>query len=413
MKSFKNHSISEDSVPSKNIHMEHLESAVIKGGTRGCRDAISALISLRDMLQGNVNAPIDVTLKWDGSVSIVCGIDPSDGEFFVAKKSIFNKNPIVYKSVKEIRDDKSGDLADKLEIAYTELKPLGIKNIIQGDIMFTKTDVIPETIEGEKYITFQPNTIVYAIPVESDLALQIKKANIGIVFHTTYSGSSFESMSASYKVDLSKLKLSSSAWIRDASIRDLSGQVTLTRSETAELNATIARAGSIFQKISSSTLKELESNQEFAATIEVFDNTLIRAGTVINNTSTHVDNLIAWATARHDEKIASMKSEKGKADASNRKDVYMSFFSDENKKNLDLLYQLYNTIVKAKLIIINKLDTIKKMNTFLKTKDGFKVTGNEGFVVIDHLKGGAMKLVDRMSFSHANFSPDIIHGWSK
>ena len=59
---------------------------------------------------------------------------------------------------------------------------------------------------------------------------------------------------------------------------------------------------------------------------------------------------------------------------------------------------------------MNKAASIK---TFLKTKDGFEVTGVEGFVAIDHLTGGAVKIVDRMEFSRANFSADILKGWQR
>ena len=51
------------------------------------------------------------------------------------------------------------------------------------------------------------------------------------------------------------------------------------------------------------------------------------------------------------------------------------------------------------------------IRTFLKTKDGWKVTGQEGFVAIDRTGTQAVKLVDRLDFSYANFNSDIIKGW--
>ncbi len=137
----------------KNTHMTHIEDLVLDGGVNGTRAAINALRSLRDMLSGNGNSNHAVTVKWDGAPAVFAGIDPTDGEFFVAKKGIFNKNPKVYKSFDDIDADTSGDLSDKLKIAYTELKKLGIKGVIQGDIMFTKPDLKSETIDGQKYIT--------------------------------------------------------------------------------------------------------------------------------------------------------------------------------------------------------------------------------------------------------------------
>ena len=91
----------------------------------------------------------------------------------------------------------------------------------------------------------------------------------------------------------------------------------------------------------------------------------------------------------------------------------MKFFSKENRKNLDMMFQLMNAIVDAKLIIINKLDKLKEIDTFVRTKKGFKVTGSEGFVAIDYNTNGAVKLVDRLEFSTNNFSPDVIKGWER
>jgi len=412
MKSFKQH-IAEASVAGKNVHMQHLEDAVLYGGVEGTRDAINALRSLRDMLAGNSNGAVDVTVKWDGAPAVFCGVDPSDGQFFVAKKGIFNKNPKVYKSIADVKADTSGELADKLSVAYVELKKLGIKNVIQGDLMFTKGDLKTVSIEGEKYVVFQPNTIAYAVPADSELAAALKKANLGIVFHTSYNGSSFESMTASYGVDTRKLKKVASVWYQDATIHDLSGQATLTAADTAQVTAALSEAGKIFQKISGSTLKAIEQDAEFATTLETYNNTYVRKGETVTDTKAHVAGLIAWATKKFDADIASKKSEKGQDAATARKDAYLAFFNDSNKANLDLMYQLQNAIVKAKLIIIEKLDSLKKINTFVKTSDGFRVTSQEGFVAIDHLKGGAVKLVDRMTFSKNNFDPNIIKGWQK
>jgi hypothetical protein len=412
MKSFKDY-ISEASAEGKNLHMMHAEDAVLYKGVKGTRDIILALRSLRDMLAGNAKTPTDVTVKWDGAPAVFAGIDPSDGQFFVAKKGIFNKNPKIYKSVSDVRADTSGDLADKLSIAFNELQKLGIKGVVQGDIMFTQKDLSVEDYDGEKYVTFQPNTIVYAVPADSNTAKSIKKAKIGVVFHTRYTGPTLESMKASYDFDQSELKKTPSVWFQDAKVHDLSGKATFTAEETDELTAKLSVAGKIFQKINSSTLKEIEDNPDFAQSLETFNNTYVRRGENVKDTKAHVDNLIKWATDRFNKDIESKKSVKGKEAASAKRDDYMKFFSAENKKNLNLVYQLQNALIDAKRLIINKLDTLKKLTTFVRTSNGFRVTGQEGFVAIDHLSGGAVKLVDRMEFSKNNFSSDIIKGWDR
>lgn len=415
MKTFSDY-ITEASKDGKNTHMTHIEDRVIYGGVKGSREAILALRSLRDMIAGKVNGvSTNVTVKWDGAPAVFAGIDPSDGKFFVAKKGIFNKEPKVYKSEKDVRDDTSGDLADKLVIAFNELKDLGIKNVIQGDIMFTKGDIAAESIDGEKYITFQPNTLVYAVPANSDLAKTIKKANLGVVWHTTYKGDTFESMTASYGVDIRSLKSKSSVWSKDANlpVKDLTGVATLTKVDTDEVTEQLSKAGKIFQKIKSTTLKELENNPSLASKIETFNNTLVRKKERIQSTSKHVNDLIAWFDKKHKAEYKKRKSDKGKRDIALKNENEMKFFSKENRKNLDMMFQLMNAIVDAKLIIINKLDRLKEIDTFIRTRNGFKVTGSEGFVAIDNDNSGAVKLVDRLEFSTNNFSPDVIKGWER
>lgn len=397
----------------KNVHMTHIEDRVIYAGVNGAREAILALRSLRDMLQGASNSSTNVTVKWDGAPAVFAGIDPSDGQFFVAKKGIFNKDPKVYKSHADIDADTSGDLSTKLKVAFDELKDLGIKDVIQGDIMFTKGDLSKETIDGESYITFQPNTIVYAVPTKSDLAKQITKANLGVVWHTTYKGKDFASMKASYGVKLSDLKNKPSVWYQDADYKDLSGTATLTAIDTKQVTDALSKAGKIFQKIKSTTLIELQNNLDLGVKIETFNNTLVRKGQRIGNTTKHVQDLIKWFNDKYKKEYDKRTSVKGKANVLAKQAEEMRFFSKENRKNLTLMFDLMNAIVDAKLLIINKLDKVKEIGTFVRTTNGFKVTGSEGFVAIDNQAGNAVKLVDRLEFSTNNFSKDVIKGWER
>ena len=413
MKSFSSYiEVLEAAKSGKNVHMTHIEDRVIYGGVKGAREAILALRSLRDMLAGSTNSSTNVTVKWDGAPAVFAGIDPSDGQFFVAKKGIFNKDPKVYKSEADVRADTSGDLAEKLVTAFNELKDLGIKDVIQGDIMFTKGDLNTETIDGEKMITFQPNTIVYAVPAKSDLAKQITKANLGVVWHTTYKGKDFASMKASFGVNLKGLKQKPSVWYQDAEYKDVSGTATLTKIDTDEVTEALSKAGKIFQKIKSTTLTELEKNLDLGVKIETFNNTLVRKGERISNTTKHVQDLLKWFDGKFAKEFEKRSSEKGKAAVMQKRDELLKFFSKENRKNLVLMFDLMNAIVDAKLIIINKLDKVKQIDTFVRTRNGFKVTGSEGFVAIDN-QGGAVKLVDRMEFSMNNFSKDVIKGWER
>lgn len=409
MKSFKSY------VPlteSKNTHMTHIEDLILDGGVKGARQAIIALRSLRDMLQGNSKSAVNVTVKWDGAPAVFAGEDPQTGEFFVAKKGIFAKNPKIYKSHADIDADTSGDLSKKLKLAFDNLKDLGIKGVIQGDFMFDSSDLKKETINGIPHVVFHPNTIAYAVPLDSTLAKEIRSAKIGIVWHTTYSGATFETMRAEFGREIvPKLKRTKDVWMQDATLPDLSGTVTLTRSETDLINKKLSAAGKIFKQIASSTLKEIESNKELNGLINIYNNTKVREGQRVTNTKKHATGLVMWVNARYQKEIDKRSSQAGKDVQIAKRDAILKFFDKKNIKNLEKVFELQNYVIDSKLIIINKLNKLSKIGTFVKTKSGFKVTNPEGFVAIDRMEGGAVKLVDRMEFSTNNFSKDIIKGW--
>lgn len=395
----------------KNTHMTHIEDKVLYGGVNGTRDAINALRSLRDMLSGVDKG--NVSVKWDGAPAVFAGTDPRDGKFFVAKKGIFNKNPKVYKTDAEVDADTSGDLAKKLKLSLKHFANLGIKGVIQGDLLFTKSDLKSEKIAGMDYLTFHPNTIVYAIEKGSKDAEEIKRAEIGVVWHTTYTGDDFESMKANYGVNVQALKKTSKVWQQDAMLRDLSNVATMSSKETDRVNAHLSRAGKIFKEISGSTLRELEQNQDLAQLIEQFNNTFVRSNTIITDTEQHVRNLINWIENKYQKEIDDRKSERGKQTQRDKLSKILKFFSKENKRSLKKMFDLQKAIVSAKLALINKLNSIKHIKSFYVTTNGFKSTGPEGYVAIDKLGDNAVKLVNRHEFSTNNFDPTILKGWSK
>jgi len=394
----------------KNTHMTHIEDRVIYGGVNGTRQAIFALRDLRDMLGGKKEGRVSV--KWDGAPAVFAGIDPNDGKFFVAKKGIFNKNPMVYKTDADIDDDTKGDLNAKLKEALKYLPALGIKGVIQGDFLFSKSELATQTIDGQKYVVFHPNTIAYAIPAGTVAATAVKRAKMGIVWHTAYTGNSFETMKASYGVDVSKLKKSADVWSQDAMLRDLT-RVTMSAKETEDVNKKLSEIGFLFNQIGASTLKTLENNRDLAQTIETFNNTFVRKGEQIKDTAKHVNALIKWVTARYQKEIDKRKTEKGKNAQMIKRDEFLKFFSPKNKQNLKKIFDLQKLIIVVKLKLINILNKLKSIDTFVKTPNGFKVTGEEGYVAIDKLGGDAVKIVDRLEFSYNNFSPDILKGWDK
>lgn len=398
----------------KNVHMEHLEDNILNNGVDGARQSINYLRALRDMLAGDAKAPVNVTVKWDGAPAVFAGKDPSDGKFFVAKKGIFNKNPKVYKSDADIDADTSGDLNTKLKLALKHLPKLGIEGVVQGDFLYSKEDIRKETIDGTSYITFHPNTIVYAIPAKSDLAKRIMRSELGVVWHTTYRGDSFESMSASFGKEIaSKLKETGAVWSVDALYKDVSGNATMTQKETDAVTKVLSQAGKKFTTIKRSTFDGIANHDERRMRVKTFINSKVRQGEMIKNPSRFVSELMDYIHEYYQKEIDKVKTERSKtAKAEKRKEI-LSYFANTPKQQIVALFELYNLIVDAKLTIIKQLDKAKRVGTFLKTTDGFKVTEQEGFVAIDRMGKNAIKLVDRLEFSKANFSPEIIKGWQK
>jgi hypothetical protein len=400
----------KESMEGKNLHLEHLEDNVLNRGVSGARESLDFLRSLRNMLAGQTGSKMNVTTKWDGAPAIFVGTNPENGEFFVGTKSVFAKNAKLNYTDKDIDENHSGEgLNQKLKLALAFLPKLGIKGILQGDMMFSKSDIKKETIDGEEYITFQPNTIVYAVPAKSKLAQTMLAAQMGIVFHTSYSGKSLETMKASFNIDIGHLKSTKDVWFRDASFTDASGSATFTQDETTSITSVLSQAGRVFQSIPALTLNRISASDVFLTQIKTFNNTKVREGKKIVDTRVHTQELLNWVEAKMNKEILAAKRDDTKQKRIKEKNEVMRFYRS-NAVQLKLIFDLMNLIVDAKLMIIRKLETIKSIGTFVRTDDGFKVTAPEGFVAVSHM-GNALKLVDRLEFSHKNFV--AAKGWDK
>ena len=400
----------------KNLHLEHLEDEILNYGVDGGRAALNFLRSLRDMLAGASRSSVNMTVKWDGAPAIFCGIEPETGDFFVAKKSVFNVNPKLYKTNAEIDADLSGALNSKFKVALAEFSKLGIKDVLQGDLMFTD-DVESETIDGTKYYTFQPNTIVYAVPTDSALGKTINKAKVGIVWHTTYTGAALQDMKASFGANISSLNKPATVWMDDATYKDVAGKATFTTTEAEKVSALLSSVGKTFQKINANGLRKFLTVQNgmtgavAGASLKTYNNSKVRAGEIIKNPAAHAKGYEKWVEMSIQKQIDKAKSPKGKEKYKNIQKEYMREVR-KHTGNLIQIITFQNLLVEAKMQIVKKLNSVKGLtDTFVKTKNGFKVTNPEGYVAIDRVSGGAVKLVDRMEFSYNNFT--AIKAWDK
>ena len=390
----------------KNTHLNHLEDNVFLNGVNGTRDSINFIQSLRDLLQGNNSREIQTSVKWDGAPAIWLGPHPETKEFIVAKKSLFNKTPLYYKSVRGIQmtDDLSDELKKKFILAFEMYKDVKFNSLIQGDFLFDQSDLKVETIDGQKYITFHPNTIAYSIPVDSPLGKTIAKKKMGIVFHTSYSGGSIPTLSAKAGVTLPKAHRD--VWQIDA---DYEMTTLLTKNQVNDIDSELTNIGRHFRYVSRNTFNRM--NDPFiAALATTYTNAFIRA----NKTPTAEEaarGFPEFIKEKFNKEIAKRKTPAGQAKQKELMKQAISPIMAVPKNELVSIFHLYYSLQKAKNILIKKLSTASFIKTFLKTTDGWKVTGQEGFVASDKLGQNSVKLVDRLDFSYANFSDDVIKGW--
>jgi len=388
----------------KNTHLEHLEDDIINQGKAGGFNAINFLRELGKMLS-EPSSTLSITTKWDGAPAIICGIHPTWKVFFVGNKSVFNKTqPKICITPGDVDAYyPTSGLNSILKTCLEHLPKLGITGILQGDLLFTNDKKIV-TINGERVISFQPNTIVYTVPVNSSLGSRINDAKMGIVFHTKYSGDSMESLMTTFGVDISGLTNTSDVYAATASFNDVSGSANFTSVELQKYTLMVNKAeGSLKQ--ASTFLNEIKEYGEgkfmLGMMFKQYMNRFIRTGNTITNAQNTADGFVDFYTEQLDKEIASKKTK-------STQDKYIKIKSDglkflkTNSRSLYFVIASYMNIIEAKTYVIRKLELVKTLGTFLKTEDGYQVTAPEGFVAIK--SGNALKLVDRLEFSRANFT---------
>lgn len=404
MKSFKQY-ITE--AAGKNTHLEHLEDSIFNEGVPGAKSAVAFLGGLKSMLSGSSKSSVNVTVKWDGAPAIICGINPENGRFFVATKSAFNKEPKLIYTKADADKYYEGDLAVRMKIALENLSGIGIKNVLQGDFLFIKSSLKLVEHEGEEYIAFRPNTITYAVPANSSLGSKIAASNMGIVFHTTYTGKTIADLKASFGADVSNLK-SGKVWVTDADFRDTSGAATLTKSETDYVTARIASLKDLIKSLDSKRVAVLISDPKIQSYIKMYVNAKVKDGENISGTKKYATGLVDFIKDRFSADIEKLKTDKGKQGRQQQLNDLTSFLRTY-QSDLINIFLVSALISDIKGVFINKLKRVNSIGTFLETPDGFKVTSPEGFVAVDKI-GNAYKLVDRLEFSRANFTLDKAWG---
>ena len=393
----------------RNTHLEHLEDEIINNGSSGARTSIEFLKSIKKMLQGGKGGS-NVSVKWDGAPAIFCGINPENGRFFVGTKSIFNATPKINYTVSDISRNHGGALADKLAVALKYLPKLGISGVIQGDLLFTSDDKKMANVNGEKSIVFTPNTITYAVPVAStSMFNRIRSAKIGIIFHTSYKGKTIKTMKASFGASVGGLRQNKNVFFDDARYKQAEDP-GLSKGEEKRFDAIIRMAeGSIYK--AGAFIDKVKRDQgplSLGVQLKTFFNTYIRSGTKIGNAKALTNNFEVYFIEKLKKEIDSRKTDKAKQKFKEILEVGMKILRP-NRQNLYFAIASYITLQTAKSMLLSKLNGIQSIGSFMRTGDGYKVTSPEGYVAIN--KGSAVKLVDRLVFSQANFN--VAKDWVK
>lgn len=407
----------ESIVPKVNKHMTHAEDLVVLGGLEGMDWVLNMFRSLYNELRGTTaKSEMKLSVKIDGAPAITAWSEfptlPKNG---IALKGLFAKAPKVFTTPEEIKEGYSDkpDLMYKLLKFLEHLPKINIPKgeIWQGDFLFDNKSLKETEINGEKYWAFHPNTIYYVVPKDSDLGKLIEKAEVGIAWHTRYTGDDLENVSANYNASKSELKLIDEVLMTDVYIKSFAGIINFTEEESIKIDEELYELESIARNFKKDPVyKDIIENTNLILLFNIFQNSLIRTGTKISDPEEMINEFIEFIQNRGAKEAEKMKSEVGKE---KKLTVYAELVDDveQNKDIWFLICHSIITITQLKNIFVKKLSKLGEFQTYLKMKEGdLRGTNQEGFAVSD-IDGNIVKLVDRDEFSWANFSPDVQKGW--
>ena len=395
-------------------HLEHLEDALFNDGYAGGLEALRMLEEIVESLQGNATKGINIQSKVDGAPSIIAGTNPENGKFFVATKALFNKTPKINYTDADVdaNHGHAAELAKKMKLALAHFPKLNIKGIWQGDFMFDSGDLMKATIDGEKMVTFTPNTITYAVPLNQPLAKTILAAKVGVIWHTSYRGNTIADLSAVFKGNVPSLTKNKDVWAGDTDFNDVSGTATFTQAEHKAVMKRIVDARSFLNRLDKKGMQVLFGDTVIAYNLKIYINDLVSQGKKFSgNKQKALAGYIDFVRGRYQPMIDKLKSAKGKAKKQAEIDAIINTLNKDRKIGGTLAWALewHDTISDIKLMLVKKMEQVNSIPAFMKTATGYEVVGPEGFVAVDHMSNSAIKLVNRLEFSRNNFN--AIKSW--
>ncbi len=318
------------------------------------------------------------SIKYDGSPSLIMGEDPSDGKFFLATKSLFNRTPIYYKSFREIQEITKRPLREALTEVWETYHNMFFPYILQGDLMWTKGTLRP--LGDGTGGMFKLNTLTYII--RKHRFPGVMESNVGMAWHTAYVGGSLSSLNADFTVD---------------------AQQVAPKSDKAVAVETRISADRRSRHVNPPVLGgyELERHDHGIALAKKYFST----GSLFNDSSDVVSGLLSFVCNHYDAEEEDRKSFNGKMRVrAFREDVID--WVQYNAPALARLYRDYKSLVFLKEQMLPHLNKGCPLEPYLGNLLLSK-TEQEGFVY-KHEKG-LVKLVDRSVFTNANRLNSLNH----
>ena len=387
----------------KRTHLQHIEDIILTDGHAGGTSVIEYFQGILQTLQGSAEQPINVSVKWDGAPAVVCGTNPENGKWFVGTKGVFGKTPKLNYTKDDIsRNHGTDDLGQKLLKCLVHLEKLNIQGIVQGDYMFHRGTLQRQSMSGENYLTFKPNTITYAVPEDSDLGKQMAAAQLGIIFHTTYAGSSIDNLKAQYGADVAAFTKTPDVWFDNATYKNVSGTANFTAEEQAQFTAGMEKLKALLTKVPTNLSAMLGVNKDFLPFFMLFINDQIKKGVLPTDTNEYLKGFAEFYQGRMQQQVAGLKAQKA-LQLRQQKMKDMPLFLKQMQKPLAAMMAFYKEVIALKKLTLDKMNKATAIGTFAQTDSGLEVTDPEGFVAVGKT-GDAVKLVDRLGFSRKNLT---------
>jgi len=387
----------------KRTHLQHIEDIILTDGHAGGTSVIEYFQGILQTLQGSADQPINVSVKWDGAPAVVCGTNPENGRWFVGTKGVFGKTPKLNYTKDDIsRNHGTDDLGQKLLKCLVHLKKLNIQGIVQGDYMFDRDTLQRQSTAGENQVTFKPNTITYAVPEDSDLGKQMAAAQLGIIFHTTYTGDRIDNLQAKYGADVAAFARTPDVWFDNATYKNVSGTANFTAEEQAQFTAGMEKLKALLTKVPTNLSAMLGVNKDFLPFFMLFINDQIKQGVLPTDTNEYLKGFAEFYQGRMQQQAAGLKAQKA-LQLRQQKMKDMPLFLKQMQKPLAAMMAFYKEVIALKKLTLDKMNKATAIGTFAQTDSGLEVTDPEGFVAVGKT-GDAVKLVDRLGFSRKNLT---------